>query len=183
METCVALHQNKLYDFLEQVSSELSQKVSFGMENIQVYDFQCHLDNRIWTKGDTVGLVTSMLPVGGLLMTMASLAADGISGLLREREIKDKKPDFIQQIDANLLRLPVVMSGAVDKVYLSLCEKAKALIVDCGNAKIEESSERLNKAVLVAAKENEEKEEVREAIDFADEIIRKMSDIFASEVV
>lgn len=99
-------------------------------ENFVQVCFRMNLDNRIWTKGDTVGLVTSYAASANFLTLAASMAADGISGLMREKEKQNRVQELIGQISRKLLNMSAMISETVSRVYNDMGEKAKRLLAD-----------------------------------------------------
>ena len=81
MNRCIEQHTLYLYDLLEEISADLSAKLSRTAVNSS-YGFRFTLDNRTWTKGDNVSYVVSKVSSLALL----SLVADGVAGAMRQKE-------------------------------------------------------------------------------------------------
>ena len=175
LTACLEYHQDQLYDRLDEISDQLSKKLALGFEHKPDYQFRFHLDNRIWTKGDTVGLAVSFLSSTGFLATVASLAADGISGVLREREAKTRTPELLQQIAGKLTGLSASVTEAVERLYRSMGDNAQKLITEYYNDELVEKERLLNQAIAVSAKEEDEKAEMRRAVAEAKELLARVA--------
>lgn len=172
--TCIEYHRELLYDCLDEISSELSKKLASEIPEKTDYKFRFHLDNRIWTKGDTVGLAVSMLPFSGFLGTVASLAADGISGIMREGEAQVRTPELLRQISSKLTGLTLSVNEAVEKIYSDMGENAKKLISEYYEEELENKEHALNQAISVSAKEEDEKARLKEIVVKAREILKNV---------
>lgn len=175
LTACLDYHQDQLYDQMDEISAELSEKLAGGMEQERVYQFRFHLDNRIWTRGDTVGLAVSMLSSTGLFGTVASLITDGISGGMREKEISVRTPELMTQIASKLTGLSVSVRETVEKLYSAMGDNAKKLIVEYYADELAAQEHLLDQTVKVSAKEEDEKAHIREAVLRARELLGKIS--------
>ena len=131
-----------------------------------------NLDNRIWTKGDTVGLAVSLVSGTGLLAGLASLAADGISGLMREKEVKQRTPAILSQIAGKMTGLNLSVSETVQSIYSDLGQNARRLVEEYYGEQLAEAERLLNQSAKVAMKEKAEKEKLQNAVDYARNLLR-----------
>ena len=164
LNICLEYHQDQLYDWLDSISSTLSGALPEEFAQLPAGSFRFHLDNRIWTRGDTAGLALSMVPSQGLLSTVASMAADGVAGFFREREANKKTDVLVSQISGNILALNISTKETVEKLYSSLCEKIKKLVIELWNEELENKEQLLHEAVQVSSRAEEEKAATQSAI-------------------
>ena len=172
LTTCLEHHQDQLYDQMDEISGQLSEKLALGFDQKTTYKFRFHLDNRIWTKGDTVGLLVSMLPSSSFFGTVASLAADAVSGSMREGEAALRTPELVAQITGKLTGLSVSVNETVSKLYQSLGENARKLITEYYAEELANREHLLSQAVSASAKEEEEKEHLRQIAARARELLK-----------
>ena len=135
------------------------------------------LDNRIWTKGDTVGLVTSFVSSANYLTYVASLVADGISGSMREKEKENRVPELIEQISRKLLNMSAKVADTVNELYDDLGEKAKQLLVDYYEEQMEQTRQLMEQTAQTASKSVEEKEKIKEVRLKAREVLEKIKEV------
>lgn len=175
ISTCVEHHQELMYDEMELISDSLSRKFALGLENTHRYGFRMNLNNRIWTKGDTVGFavsyVSSMIP----LASVVSLVVDGITGQMRQSEAKKSTPDIMKQIASQLPGLNVSVSQTVEKIYTDLGEKAKKLVLEHFAEKMEEAEHLVTQSTAVARKAGEEKAQIRTMAAQARELLKNVT--------
>lgn len=174
MNTCVEHHQERLYDKMELISSSLSEKFALGLDAKQDYGFRMNLDNRIWTKGDTLGFAVSYASSFVPLASILSMAVDGVTGLMRESEAKKSTPDMIKQITFQLPGLNASVTDAVERIYTDLGERAKKLVLDHFAEKMAQAEHLVTQSAAVARKEEEEKEHIRKVVDRARSLLRSI---------
>lgn len=172
LNLCVEHHQEQLYDRLDEISEGIAGALAAGLPQKRSYSFRMSLDNRIWTKGDTVGLAVSMVSGLGVLSGVASLVADGISGVMREKEAESRTPEIIAQIAGKLTGLSISVSETVSAIYTELGENAKKLVEEHYASRLNEAERLINQSAKAAAREGEEKEKLRSAVEQARRILR-----------
>lgn len=154
---CVDHHMTRLYDELNAISDELICSVS-GKRIQPRYNFRFVLDNKTWTKGDNVGFVGSVVS-GGLL----SLVADGIGGIMRKRELENRKPQIIQEIQRQYDSLFVSVQKTTAETYKKIGAQAKQHLTDFYNGKLQTLEQQLEQSAAVARQDDSKKEEIRQA--------------------
>lgn len=174
MNTCLEYHQEKMYDRLDAISNELGEKLSATFGKERTYNFRMNLDNRIWTKGDTVGLATSFVSSAGLLGRVASLVADGISGTMHEKEAQDRTPELIAQIAGKLTGLNILVNETIDRLYSEMGDNAKKLIADHYESELTKAEHLVEQTMDAAKKENADKAALRTVISEAKAILDKL---------
>ena len=172
LNLCLETHQDQLYDMMNDVSASLRQKYSYNPIPAEKYPIQFKVDNRIWTKGDSVGLAVSLLSFCAPLALIASLSVDGISGYLRQREEKTSAPKLIQQIRGKFTALSFSVNQALDAMYSDLSRHAKRMITDYFRDEIEARERFIRQAVDVSKKEDSEKTQIYETIIQARELLK-----------
>lgn len=174
MNTCMEYHEDKLYEMLADISDEVSSKISDILPEQRGYQFRVNLDNRIWTKGDTVGLVTSQLANFGMLGTVASLVSDGITGMLREKESEERVPELMKQISQKILGLQTSISQTVAKQYGDLENNVEKVITSYFRNENENKKNLMEQTMQTAAMSAKEKENSQRIIEEARNIIKKI---------
>lgn len=174
MNTCIEYHQDHLYDLMDEIAEGMGEKITAAFYGNRRYSFRINLDNRIWTKGDTVGLVTSYVAQSSYLALTASLIADGITGAMRDREKQNRTPELMEQISRKLLNMSAMVSQTVDKVYDDLGNKAKQLIIDYSEEEAANARHLLEQITQVSVKDTAEKEHIRQVVLKAREILEQV---------
>ena len=169
MNRCIVQHTLYLYDLLEEISAELSAKLSKTKVNSS-YGFRFTLDNRTWTKGDNVSYVVSK--VGSL--ALLSLVADGVAGAMRQKEMADKAPDILRSICRQYPGLRASVNQAIDSVYGKLGENAKKQLAEYYGDKIRTAQEQVEQSAMVARQDEERKAEIRTAVSEIREILSQI---------
>ena len=169
MNRCIEQHTLYLSDLLEEISAELSAKLSKTTVNSS-YGFRFTLDNRTWTKGDNVSYVVSK--VGSL--ALLSLVADGVAGAMRQKEMADKAPDILRSIGRQYPGLRASVNQAIDSVYGKLGENAKKQLAEYYGDKIRTVQEQVEQSAMVARQDEERKAEIRTAVSEIREILSQI---------
>lgn len=177
MNACVEFHQEKLYETMEEISEALSEKFALGLEEKRSYAFRMHLDNRIWTKGDTVGFAVNYAANIVPLLNVGGLVVDAITGVMRDSEAKKSTPAIMQQIAQQLPGLNVSVAEAVESIYSDLGEKAKKLVLDHFTEKMAQAEHLVGQSAAVARKEEEEKDQIRQVVAQAKTVLAAVTDI------
>ena len=182
MKTCLEFHQEQLYDILESVASSITEK--FVWKTIhENYQFRFKLDNRIWTKGDSAGLAVSFLNGVSFLSTIGSLAIDGITGYLREREIHNRTPEIISQINLKLAELSFSINKTINKVYIDLGNNVEKLIVEYFQSELDNNEHLVKQAISISEKEEESKKQIAEVLQMAKKILESVrSQTFTTDI-
>lgn len=157
IRTCIDVHIDEIYEMLDEISSELGKKLSREYEKKQ-YNFRFAITGRTWTRGDSVGFVGSVMGNG-----LISLAADGIGGLMRKKEIKDKKPELIQNIVRQYDALQLSVQKCMEEAYGQLGEKAKKLMTEYVDSQLQNFQAQADQSMAAARTDQKKKEEIRQA--------------------
>lgn len=179
MNTCLDYHQDKMYDYLDDISQELGNRIAGIIPEKRTYSFRINLDNRIWTKGDTVGLVAAYASNFGVLGTVASMITDGITGAMREKEAADRTPELVSQIAKKLTGLNITVTETITKQYDILGDSAKALVLDYYEEEMEKTKHFLEQSAQIANKNIEEKERLKAVVVQARGILEKIQSVIA----
>lgn len=171
MNTCVEYHEDKLYELLEDISGDVSSKINDMLPEQRGYQFRVGLDNRIWTKGDTWGFVTSRFASFGMLGTVVSLVSDGITGVFREKESEERIPELVKQISQKILGLQTIVSQTVKKQYGDLENNAEKVVTAYFRDEYEKQSALMEQTMQAAAKSQEEKKHTQGIITEARDIL------------
>lgn len=177
MNTCIDYHQEELYDRMETISADISGAFAASLEGKRRHGFRMSLNNRVWTKGDTVGFavsyVTGVFPV---LNAISSLVVDGIVGHARNKQVANSVPDLMKQIAEKLPGLQTSVVAAVEKTYTEMGEKAKKLVMDHFAQETAGAEHLVERSAEVARKQSEEKEEIRRILSQARGALQEVID-------
>ena len=171
MNICLEYHKDQLYYILDNISTSLMEKFVIKSKHNN-YQFRFKLDNRIWTKGDTVGLFVSFLSGTSFLSTMGSLIADGITGYLREKEIDNRKPELINQISLKLSTMYISINQMVEKIYCDLSNNLEKLIIEYFQEKLKSNEHLLKQAINISEKNLEIKKQIAATLENARKILQ-----------
>lgn len=171
LSRCADYHRDKLYDELNAISEEMVCSVSGKPVQTQ-YDFRFALDNKTWTKGDNVGFVASMVG-GGLL----SLVADGIGGAMRKKELANRKPQVIQEIQKQYDQLFISVQKTTAETYRKMGAQAKRHLTDFCNDKLQALEQQMEQSAAVARQDDSKKEETRQAAGRLRALLRDIAEL------
>ncbi len=129
------------------------------------------LDNRIWTKGDTVGLAVSMAAGTGFLNSIFSLGANAVAGAMRQKEARECVPELLDQIRRGFTQLEVSMSETLETLYKKLGDSAKKILEETAREQMAETEQLFEETVRAAGIEEQHKEEIRGVLEEAKKIL------------
>ncbi len=173
IQTCLNHHQAQLYELMEGMADALGKRLTDQLGIKMACSFRISLDNRIWTKGDTLGLVVSRASNYGILSSMLSLVANGIGGAMRDKEKKRSAPDIVAQIAGKMSGLALSVTDTVSKFYDELGGNAQKLIVEFNAGEMENAQRLIEQSAKAANREDAEKEQALIAVSQAREILRE----------
>lgn len=162
-EKCSEHYLSAIHDELAGLSPVLTQKFSFESVNISP-KFVFEVNNTTFTAGDRLVFMGSMasdfLGGGGLL----SLVTNYVGGMMREREIEKKSPDYIASIKQQLSGLRTSTIPALAKTYKAIAEQAKDQIAAFFDNELRELDNAVEQASLISNRDASAKEETRAAV-------------------
>lgn len=176
-DACVEYHQEHLLNILDSVDDGMRKNTTGVFDFKHMYNFRINLDNRIWTKGDTVGLAVSQIASANYLTFVSSMVADGISGSMREKEKQDDLPRLIEQISKKLLNMNAEVSKTIDRIYDELSNKAQKLLAVFYKEQTEQRRHLLEKTIQVAHKNSEEKRTVENVVVSARNVLGEIKNV------
>lgn len=177
MNTCIEYHTEQMFEQLEEISMSLAKDLAGNLKKDNMYHFRFNLDNKVWTKGDNIGLAVSMISSLGTFTTIASLAADAFTGFMRQGEVEKKKPDVIKQILSQMRGLESSIASTVTGLYTRLGDNAKKSILEFYEDELEKAEHLVTQSVAVTNSEEKEKDEIRAAAASAKCILQEASEM------
>lgn len=178
MNTCIEYHTEQMFEELEEISMSLARDILAGnLKKDNTYHFRFNLDNKVWTKGDNVGLAVSMISSLGTFTTIASLAADAFTGFMRQGEVEKKKPDVIKQILSQMRGLESSIASTITGLYTRLGENAKKSILEFYEDELEKAEHLVTQSAAVTNSEEKEKDKIRSAAASARHILQEVSEM------
>lgn len=178
LTVCMELHQEQLYNQMDAISSGMAKSMANDLAGGNDFGFRFHLDNVVWTKGDTVGLALSLFDLGGFIGTLAGMAADGAAGMMRQKGSEDKKPELLNQIAVQMTKLRVSIQEEIDKIYTRFGESAKKLITEYYAQQLQDKENAIEQAIKVSMKEDEKKEELKAMVKSVREMLSDKSLVY-----
>lgn len=169
LNRCIDYHMDRLQEELNEISDELACAMSGNHMPMQ-YSFRFALDNKTWTKGDNVGFVASMVG-GGLL----SLVADGIGGAMRKKELANRKPQVIQEIQRQYDSLFVSVQKTVADIYREMGGQAKRHLAEFYQKRLLTLEQQMEQSAAVARQDETKKAEIRQAVKQLQEVLDNIS--------
>lgn len=151
MNRCLEYHRDKLFDRLEEISAELGKALTKGSD--ASYDFRFALHNQTWTRGDTFGFVISTMGNGGM-----NLITEGISGMMRRREMAKQAPDLIRMIREQFGGFRVSVDRCITDTYGKMTRQVLAQLdtyCEAQLAAVQESREQLEQAARLDAEKKD----------------------------
>lgn len=171
LDTCVDYHREILYDKFEKISLEMLEEMVKGFNTKKKYSVALNLDNKIWTKGDTVAFAAGMLSNMGALGAVAGLIGTVAAGIMRQPEVKARSGEFVEQIEGKIKGLSRMVTSGVTKTYSDISDSAQKLITEYYADEVAETERMVNQSVAVAHIEDERKAEIRSAVSKARAIL------------
>lgn len=166
---CVDYHTVRLYDELDSISDELTRSLSGSHAQAQ-YSFRFVLDNKTWTKGDNVGFVVSKVS-GGLL----SLVADGIGGAMRKKELADRRPQIVREIQRQYDGFFVSVQKTVADTYQKMGAQAKLGLAEFHRGRLQSLEQQMEQSAALARQDETKKAEIRQAVKRLQEVLDNIS--------
>ncbi len=173
MNACVDYHREELFEELQGISTALAKEVA-GSFTGSGYNFRFSFDNKIWTKGDNIGLAVSFVSSVVPLTMLASVVADGISGHLRQREIQgEQKAELLKRISEQMNTLEGAVAATIQQMYTKLGEDAKKGVSELYGEELARQEEQVKQAAAVANSEEEEKKRIRQGVESARRLLEE----------
>lgn len=161
LQRCMEFCTLELYDELDDISSDISKKMSFAV-NAAPVALSFSLRNKTWTKGDNVALVSDLL---GVSSTLFGYAVDYVAGSMRQKQVKDSRPDLLAEIKEQYASLRISMMRTLAESFKNLSAKAKEQIGVYFEEHIQTLEAQVEQSAMVARQNDEKKQEIRVAVN------------------
>ena len=161
LQRCMEFCTLELYDELDDISSDISKKMSFAV-NAAPVALSFSLRNKTWTKGDNVALVSDLL---GVSSTLFGYAVDYVAGSMRQKQVKDSRPDILAEIKEQYASLRISMMRTLAESFKNLGAKAKEQIGVYFEEHIQTLEAQVEQSAMVARQNDEKKQEIRVAVN------------------
>lgn len=154
LEICADYHSQIIFDMLDEISGELTQKIFKTTENTH-FRFSFAINNKTWSKGDNVGFISQTL-LGTNILGLVGMA---IGGAMRQSELQRNTSDVFSDINEQYRFLLESLPRTVQKAYVDMknriYKQIQEYFTDCAQ-KIESQTEQV---INFAQKNQEEKEQ------------------------
>lgn len=177
MNICIEYHTEKIFEEMEEISMSLAKDLVGNIKKDNAYHFRFSLDNKVWTKGDNIGLAVSLISASGTIASIASLAADAFTGAMRQSEVEKKKPDIIKQIWEQMRGIESSIASTISELYTKLGESAKKCILEFYEDELKKTEHLVEQSVAVANSEEKEKDKIRESLVSARHILQEAAEM------
>ena len=181
VDACLDYHQEQLYGILDEISGDLSERLAVNSARRKDYSFRISVDNRIWTKGDTAGLVISQIGLSGVLGMASNMVTSALAGMRRSDEKEKAVPQIVAQIAEQMNGLAISVNEVVDQLYAELLDKAKRLIADYYQETLDNSERLARQTLATAEKEKEQKQQIQATVDEARAALAAFRMVFQEE--
>lgn len=177
IEKCNEYFMTGLYEELDKISEDISKKLSFtGADTLP--RFKMAMQQKSWTKGDNIALVTSYTGVSSI--PILSNVVGFIAGSMRDKEIEKKMPDVIGQIKSQYPALRTSALNSLSVAFKDLTEKAKLQVTEYFDEQTREFEHKVEESAAVARKDAESKAEIRAALDELTNTLSSIKESFIS---
>ena len=96
---------------------------------------------------------------------LLSLVADGIGGVMRKRELANRKPQIVQVIQRQYDQLFVSSQKTMTEVYQKMGAQAKQHLAEFYNSRLQMLERQVEQSAAAAHQDNSKKEEIRRAVE------------------
>lgn len=128
-----------------------------------------HIDNQTWTRGDDIGFVGRQFNLG-----LLTYVIDGVAGTIRNKELKGKTNDVLEQILAQYDGLRAETLSSVSNAYQKLQSELSTKLNLYYQNRILDAQDRLNKAKEVAALGSKKKEQIFSTAGYVRKLLQVM---------
>lgn len=177
IEKCNEYFMTGLYDELDDISEDITKKLSFNGANT-LPRFKMAMQQKTWTKGDNVALVTSYTGISSI--PLISNVVGFIAGSIRDKEIEKNMPDVIGQIKSQYPALRTSALNSLSVAFKDLTEKAKLQVTEYFDEQTREFERKAEESAAVARKDSESKAEICTALDELKNTIASIRESFIS---
>lgn len=165
MDCCREHFAETLYNEMESISTELVKAYTMSGDKANV-NFKFAVSNSTWTKGDTLAFANAAFQGNvGSFRGEIHLLVDFVSGLLRQKELKDNKDEVIKNIKEQYSQLKATVIPSISEGYKEMAENAKKQLVDFfwNEKNVLENS--LAHTEEIARQDEAKKAEIKAAVD------------------
>lgn len=163
-DKCAEHYLSTIYDGLAEVSPDLARDFSFGTA-VASPGFVFEVDNNTYTTGDNMALAGDImdrqLNLGGFVSGVFSY----VGGLMREKEVEKKGMDYIASIKQQYAGLHTSVVPALAKEYRTMADRAKEKVSAWFANKLKNMENDAEQFAGISGRNEEQKEEVRAALD------------------
>lgn len=166
---CMDHHSQIIFDILDNISDELTQKV-FKTAETTHFRFSFAINNKTWTSGDNVGFLSRAFMGGNIL----GLVGMTIGGAMRQNEMKKNTTDVFDDINAQYNSLLESMPDTIHKSYVDMKNRIYKHIQDYFTDRSQEIQSQTEQIINFAQKNQEEKEQSMQLIQMIRGILNDM---------
>ena len=171
LQRCLDYGTVELYDELDEISAEISRKMSFHTGSAPVA-LSFSLRNKTWTTGDNVAFASKLLGVSGLL----SYAVDYVAGSIRQKQVKDSRVDILEEVKEQYAALQVSVLQSLSESYKELNAKAKEQIGIYFEEYLQTLETQMEQSAMVARQNDDRKQEIRTAVNELQEVLNRIEE-------
>ncbi len=169
LSACMDYHSQIIFDMLDEISGELTQKIFKTAENTH-FRFSFAINNKTWTKGDNVGFVSQTL-LGSNILGLIGMT---IGGAMRQNELKRNTSDVFSEINEQYRFLLESLPGTVHKAYADMKNRIYKQIQNYFTDRAEEVQSQTEQVINFAQRNQEEKEQSMQLVQMVRGILNDM---------
>ncbi len=154
LSACMDYHSQIIFDMVDEVSDELTQKIFKTTEDTH-FRFSFAINNKTWTKGDNVGFVSQTI-LGSNILGLIGMT---IGGAMRQNELKKNISEVFSDINEKYRILLESLPGTVHKAYADMKNRIYKQIQEYFTDRAEEVQSQTEQVINFAQKNQEEKEQ------------------------
>ena len=161
IQRCMEFCTVELYDELDEISSDISKKMSFKISSAPVA-LSFSLRNKTWTKGDNVVFASDLL---GVSNTLVGYAIRYAAGGMRQKQVKDSRDDILAEIREQYTFLQTSVLRALSDSFKRLSDTAKEQVSIFFEEHLQTLEVQMEQSAAVARQNDEKKQEIRAAVN------------------
>lgn len=173
LTACIDYHSQIIFDMLDDISGELTQKIFKTAENMH-FRFSFAINNKTWTKGDNVGYISQSV-IGRVDPTgLLSMVGMTIGGAMRQKELKQNTSDVFSDIHKQYELLLDSLPGTLHKTYTDMKNRIYKQIQDYFTDRAKEVQIQTEQVINFAQRNQDEKEQSMQLVQTVRGILNDM---------
>ena len=166
---CIDHHSQIIFDRLDEISGELTQKIFKTTESAH-FKFSFAINNKTWTKGDNVGFISQTF-LGSNILGLIGMT---VGGAMRQNELKRTTSDVFSDISEQYRGLLESLPGTIHKAYEDMKKHIYKYIQEYFTDRAQEIQSQTEQIINFAQRNQEEKEQSMQIVQMVRGILNDM---------